>query len=466
MDELLELTASQAARRIADRELGSLEYCNALIEACEATADLNALIDRDWSHLRQAARAADRAPVGFLAGVPIIFKANIDTADLTTSAATGALKSFRAGRNAPVAQALFDEGALLGGKANMHELAFGITNNNAITGPTRNPYDRRMIPGGSSGGVAAAVAARLMPAGIGTDTGASIRLPAALCGCVGLRPTVGRYSASGIVPISHTRDTAGPIVRSVEDAALIDSVLTGTHAAEFSDPGPIKIGVPRAYFYDDLDADVAACIDDALARISGAGIDLVEADIPHVAALNAAVSAPIARYEFTRDLKRYLEEHGLDIGLEEILSGIGSPDVRQVLGDELGPNAVREADYFRALEEGRPKLRRVYAAYFVDNRIDAAIFPTSPLPARPIGDDETVDLSGRRVPTFQTYLRNTDPASNAGIPGLSLPVGLTGAGLPIGLEIDGPAGSDRRLLNIARWLERIFRPFPPPPVWS
>jgi mandelamide amidase len=314
-----------------------------------------------------------------------------------------------------------------------------------------------MIPGGSSGGVAAAIAGFLMPAGIGTDTGASVRLPSALCGCVGFRPTVGRYRNSGIVPISHTRDTVGPIVRNVEDAALIDAVLAGKASTRLDHPGSIRIGVPRAYFYADLDSEVAAVTEQALARIAAAGIELVETDIPHVAELNAAVSAPVARFEFVRDLASYLKEHELHIDMQAVLEGVGSPDVRQVLTDELGSDATPEATYLRALTEDRPKLQRTYADYFGHNRLDAAIFPTAPLPARPIGHDEEVDLGGRLVSTFQTYIRNTDPASNAGIPGLSLPVGRTRRGLPVGMEIDGPVGSDRHLLRISFVLEEAFR---------
>lgn len=466
MNEILELSIAELAKRIRGREVGSLEYCDTVIARCESASRLNAIADHDWAALRQAAREADRSPSGRLAGVPLVFKDNIDTRGLTTAAGTGALKDFRPKRSAPVAQALFDDGALPGAKATMHELAFGITNNNAHTGPARNPYDPSMIPGGSSGGVAVAVAARLMPAGIGTDTGASVRLPAALCGCVGFRPTVGRYSQAGIVPISSTRDTAGPITRTVADAALIDAIIAGAGSVDDPPPREFRLGVPRGYFFADLDGEVATIVEATLARIAGEGIELVEADIPDIGERNSAVSAPIARFEFLRELKRYLAQHDLDIGMAEILDGVKSPDVRQVIVDELGEGAISEDAYLRALHEGRPRLQATYADYFATNRIDAAIFPTSPLPARPIGQDRFVDLDGKRVPTFDTFIRNTDPASNAGIPSLSLPVGLTRGGLPVAVEIDGPAGSDRRVLAIALALEGIVGAIPPPPLPS
>jgi len=460
--ELHELTISQLARLISDREIGSEEYCRFLVARCDALSDLNALADHDWGRLIDAARRADDNPTGELSGIPLALKDNIDTAELTTTAGTGALRDFTATSNAPVLQKLFDEGALLGAKTNMHELAFGITSNNSVTGAVRNPYDRSMIPGGSSGGVAVAVAARMMPGGVGTDTGASIRLPAALCGCVGFRPSIGRYSAKGIVPISHTRDTAGPIVRSVEDAVLLDSIMACQRQDEDELEGPVRIGVPREYFYNDLDPEVSRIIDEILAELSQSGFELVEKDIAGIGTLNHAVSATVARYEFLRDLELYMREHRIDLNMTAVLEGVGSPDVRQVIEGELGSTAVSHSAYDRAITVDRPKLQATYADYFLDNRLDAVIFPTSPLPARPIGQDLTVELNGRSVPTFDTYLRNTDPASNAGIPGINLPARLTETGLPVGLELDAPAGRDRRLLKIAQLVEQVVGVLPNP----
>lgn len=453
-DELTRLTATEAADLIGRREITSLEYCDALIAQCETGCHLNAFSSRDWEALRQDAQNADAHLMGQLMGVPIVFKDNIETAMLTTTAGTGVLTDFRPGRNAPIVSALFAEGTLLGGKGNMHELAFGITTNNAVTGASRNPHDPAMIPGGSSGGVAVAVAAHMMPAGIGTDTGASIRLPAALCGCVGFRPTVGRYDNSGIVPISRTRDTAGPITRSVADVMLLDSILSRDKSTPSIDWRELRLGVPRQHFYADLDPEVAEVIERTLQLLSDAGIDLVDADLRDVSTLNTGVSAPVARYEFTRCLMAYIKCNGLDIDLHQVLDQVGSADVRQVLKADLS-DPVPETVYRQAIEEFRPALQELYADYFRKNRLDAVIFPTSPLPARLIGQDETVELNGRRVPTFDAYIRNVDPASNAGIPGISIPAGLTASRLPVGIEIDGPAGSDTRLLAIAHRIEKV-----------
>ena len=215
----------------------------------------------------------------------------------------------------------------------------------------------------------------------------------------------------------------------------------------------LRLGVPRAAFHVALETGVAAEARRVLELLAGRGVTLVEAEIPDVMGLNAAVGFPIALYEFVRDLPRYLAENDLELSMNDVLDGIGSPDVRGVVASQLGDEAMPEAVYRQALDIDRPRLQRAYASYFEEHAVDALIFPTSPVSARPIGDDETVDLNGERVPTFPTFIRNTDPGSNAGIPGVSLPTGLTGAGLPVGMELDGPAGSDERLLAAAAAVE-------------
>jgi mandelamide amidase len=382
---------------------------------------------------------------------------------MPTTGGTPGLRDNRPKQNAPVVQALLDAGALILGKANLHELAYGITNNNGAFGPARNPYGKDRIPGGSSGGTGVAVGARLAPAGIGTDTGGSVRVPAALCGIAGLRPTVGRYSQAGIVPISHTRDTAGPMARSVADLALIDGVVTGGPRSITAAPlKGLRLGVPRGYYYENLDGALAAVVEDALKRLKDSGVVLVEADVPNVKALDDAVSFPVALFETVTDLTMYLRDHRAGLDFAGLVAKVGSPDVKGILGSLLGEGAVPEAAYREALKTHRPALQAAYADYFKKNRVEAMIFPTTPLPAAKIGEDETTKLNGQDVPTFFTFIRNTDPASNAGTPGLSLPVGLTKSGLPVGMELDGPAGSDRSLLAIGLALEAVFPPLPAP----
>jgi len=207
---LTELTAIDVLAGLKAREFTAFSYVEALLKRSEQRADLNVFINQDGEMMRAAAKRADERleagdETGNLLGLPVVVKDNINTAELPTTGGTPSLKDWQPANNAPVMQALLDAGALLAGKTNMHELAFGITSNNVGYGAVRNPYDKELIPGGSSGGTAAAVAARLAPVGLGSDTGGSCRIPAALCGCVGFRPTLGRYRQEGVIPISYHR---------------------------------------------------------------------------------------------------------------------------------------------------------------------------------------------------------------------------------------------------------------------
>ena len=464
MSEITEWTASAALREIRGRRISAREYAEALLATCERSGALNAFIHIDPERVLDAASRAVPGG-GRLAGLPVPVKDNFDTADMPTTGGTPGLRDHRPARNAPVLRRLAAEGAYVMGKLNMHELAFGITSNNGAFGAARNPYDPDRIPGGSSGGSGAAVAARMAPVAMGTDTGGSVRIPAALCGVAGFRPSAGRYSQEGIVPISNTRDTAGPLARSVEDLALFDSVIAGV-------PGDLpdvslegtRIGVPRAHFYDNLDPDTARVTDETLATLATAGAVLIEADMPDVPKLDEAAGFPIALYETVVELNRYLSESGLDLDFAGLADACASPDVAGLLQGLATPDgAIPEPVYREALTKTRPALQAAYADWFASNDVLAAIFPTTPLPAAPIGEDETVELNGARVPTFFTFIRNTGPSSVAGIPGVTLPAGLSAGGLPIGMEIDGPAGSDRALLALAASVEGVLPAIPPPP---
>ncbi|VTU13805.1 Mandelamide hydrolase [Variovorax sp. SRS16] len=455
-----ELGIVELQRALAQRDLSCADHVEALIARTEAAAGLNGYVDFDPAPLRAQARQADAQRAAGTAlpllGIPIALKDNIDTADLPTSAGTGALRGKRPKADAEIVRRLKAAGAIVAGKANMHELAFGITCNNAVTGAARNPWAPDRIPGGSSGGSAVVVAAGLVPAAIGTDTGASVRLPAALCGVAGLRPTVGRVPGRGIAPIASTRDTAGPIARSVADLALLDAVLTGdaTPVPDASLAG-LRLGIPRERFWGELDAPVAAVMDDALQRLRAAGAVLVEVALPGLDALNDATGFPVALFEFLDEMPRYLRDAGHGVDIAQLLAGIGSPDVAGILRPLLAGGAIPEAVYRGALET-RGQLQRLYRDTFESNAVRALVFPTSPLTARPIGQDETVEFHGRQVPTFLAFIRNTDPGSNAGIPGISLPAGIASDGLPVGLALDAPAGSDRQLLGIAAAIERVL----------
>src|SRR5262249_23645005 len=237
--------------------------------------DLNAFIWQNEDLVLEAARASDKrrghGNLSPLHGLPIVLKDNIETAHAPTTAGTPALRDHHPPKDAPVAAALFSAGAILLGKTNLHELAWGGTSNNVAFGAVHNPYNPSMIPGGSSGGNAAAIAARMCTAGLGTDTGGSIRVPSALCGTVGLRPTCVRYSTERVVPCSHTRDIVGPMARSVKDLILLDSVVTGNHSpVRPAILQGVRVGMPRGYFFDDLDSSLAPIVETALAMLRDA----------------------------------------------------------------------------------------------------------------------------------------------------------------------------------------------------
>ena len=460
-----ELTLLETAAALRARQLGHLEYVQALLQQTKRMAPLNAWISRDPEGLIAQAKSLDQARPKHqmpLAGIPVAIKDNIDTSDLPTSGGTRSLLDARPKRNAPVVDVLLQTGALIAGKTNLHELALGGTTNNAVTGACRNPWNPLRIPGGSSGGSAVAVAARMVPAALGTDTGASVRLPAALCGVVGFRPSTGRYASPGILHLSPTKDTVGPMARCVADVAWLDGLLANDrlHLPNVSLKG-LRLGIPRGDFFEGADPQVLAVIEQALDTLVSEGVVCVTLDVPDLKQLNDATGSTLVMFEMMQSLPAYAKAQGLTLGA--LLAGLGSPDVALLLSRQLGRGRVTATTYAAALAR-RQKLQAAYARHFADHRLDALIFPTCLMTAPLIGQDDKVHLGGRQVPTFQTLIRNTDPGSNAGLPGISLPAGLTAEGLPVGLELDGALGTDRHLLAVAAAIERVLPRLPRPPV--
>ncbi len=453
---IVELQEQLQAQQLSSRQLVSRH-----LEAARRVRHLNAYVTLNEE---QALAEADRLDalrreqkiLGPLHGIPLVVKDNIHVAGIPSTAGTSALRDFSPPQDAPIIKRLKAAGAIILGKANMHELGFGITSNNYAFGAVGNAYDARYIAGGSSGGTAAAIGAGTVSAGLGTDTGGSVRIPAALNGLVGLRPTMGRYPAGGF-SLSSTRGTAGPMAWTVADVALLDAVLSGEeNIPEKVDLQTVRLGVPRQYFYEDLDAEVSMAMERVLSVLRQAGVELVEAELEGIGALNGKIGFPIVLYETRKQLPRYLEQHQIPLSVHDLINQIASPDVKQIMQD-IFQNQVSEEAYREAREVQRPRLQQLYRDYFAAHRLDAMIFPVTPLPACLIeGSDETVMHNGREVSTFLTYIRNTDPSSNAGIPGLVLPAGCSRMGLPIGLELDGPAGSDRKLLALGDALSALL----------
>jgi indoleacetamide hydrolase len=469
------LGVAEAARLIREGKLTSVELTRAYVTRADAQKGLNAFITLDGPRAMAAARQADADLAagrvkGPLHGVPLVVKDNIHVAGMPNTAGTPALREFVPTANAPVVGRLVDAGAFVLGKTNMHELAFGISGYNegfSTAEPigVRNPYDRTRIAGGSSSGTGAAIGARLAPGGLGSDTGGSVRIPAALCGVAGLRPTLGRYSQDAVTPISHSRDTAGPMGQTVADVALLDSVIVGGKPVPRASLQGVKLGVYRAYFFRDLDADVTAVTNAALDKLRQAGATIVEVDMPDLTKLNDAASFPVALYEAYDDLKAYLDRYRVGKSVEQVAQMIASKDVKAtydglVVPRKLpAPNGVVDAApvYRAAMAEARPALLRHFADTFQKYGIDALVAPTTPRVAIAQGPEAS------SLETFLLFIRNTDPGSNAGIPGLTIPAGLgPTTGLPVGLSLDGPRGSDDRLLGIGQAIEQLLGRTPPP----
>lgn len=494
-DEQLALTATQALAAYKAGSLTATAYVTNLINRAKSLSELNAMISFDEAGALAAAKQvdADRAAgktMGALAGLPIVVKDNINTKGLKTTGGTWSLRNFQPKTNAPSVQKLLDAGAIILGKSNLHEWAFGITSTNFTLGidpitkeasrPAKNPYDTSRIPGGSSGGTAIAVAARFAPAGLGTDTGGSTRVPASFCGIAGFRPSVGdgagkgrRYpdTATDALPISTTRDTLGPMGRTVADIALLDAVITGGVVPTAKALKGLKIGIPAA-FWADLDDSVKTVADAAKKKLADAGVVFVEADLTGIMALNDSISFPIALHEPVAAIPAYLSANSAPVTtVAQVQAGLASPDVQgafgAIAGDVFGAAPGGNGAYAAAMVPvtgGRALLQKLYKDYFTAQGVECVLFPTTLLAAPKIdaakGSDKLSYTVGgveqKDKDTFGTCIRNTDPCTNAGLPSLSIPAGLTVGGLPVGMEIDGPLGSDANLLAIGMAIEAVW----------
>jgi aspartyl-tRNA(Asn)/glutamyl-tRNA(Gln) amidotransferase subunit A len=413
----------------------------ALAQAKKAEAELFAPRGRK-SH-------RDRGP---LHGIPISLKDNIYTKDIRTTAGSKILKDFVPLHDAVVWAKLQEAGAILLGKTNLHEFAYGVTTNNPHYGPTRNPWDLGRIPGGSSGGSAAAVAAGLCYGSIGTDTGGSIRIPASLCGVVGLKPGIGRVSAEGVVPLSPRLDFVGPLARTAADAALLlgpifargkkEPSLSSRQKFSAKSLRKLRLGLPKDFFFNLISDDVYLAFHEGVRKLQGRGATVKGISIP---LLNETEDAGnhIAWAEATHYHQQagWFPTHSADYG----------KDVRTRL--EMGAK-VSATMYLKALET-RDKFIQQFHLAMAEAGVDALVLPTTPI-AAPLLGEEITRIGKEDHPTRALLLRLNRPANLGGLPSISIPCGLAATGLPVGLQLIGAVTDEPLLLHVAQVAQALM----------
>lgn len=449
------MTIREAAQSLRKRRLSAVELATAAISRIDRTnASLHAFITVTAGYALERARVADAElrtgrDRGPLHGIPVAVKDLFATRGVLTTAGSKVFSNLVPSFNATTVERLEQAGAVMLGKLNMHELAYGTTSANPHFGAVRNPWNAEYSPGGSSGGSGAAVAANIVYAALGTDTGGSIRIPAAFCGTVGLKPTYGRVSRHGVLPLAYSLDHVGPLTRSVHDAALVLNAIAGFDARDDSssrhptvDYTPeeggsirgVRIGFAQNFFFERLDHDVESSVRGACARAESLGAIVKPVIIPDMAAINA-IGRMILLAEASAHMEPYLgERHRF------------GPDVLSLL--EQG-RLVAATDYINA-----QRLRRRARAQFdkLWDEVDCLLTPTTPN-ATPRADAQSVKLGGVEEDVRLATTRLVRGINVLGLPALSMPCGLSGLGLPIGLQIVGPAFEEALILRVGAALE-------------
>ena len=488
MSALTDLTIAAARAGLDAREFSARELTEAHIQAAEAARELNALVAETFDQARERADAADKRLAagegGLLEGVPLAVKDLYCTRGVHSAACSHILDGFEPPYESTVTENLWREGAVMLGKANMDEFAMGSANVTSYYGNVINPWRRRgddkpLVPGGSSGGSAAAVAARMALGAIGTDTGGSIRQPAAFCGVVGLKPTYGRCSRWGIIAFASSLDQAGPLTRSVEDAALMLRAMAGYDAKDSTSvdvavpdytaalDGEVKglrVGVPAEYRLDGMPGEIETLWRQGVDWFKAAGAEIVDISLPHTKyslptyyiVAPAECSSNLARYDGVRYGLREADDDLTHMYERTRAKGFGAEVQRRIM---IG-TYVLSAGYYDAYYLKAQKLRTLIKGDFQTafQHVDVVLTPTAPSPAFAIGEkmDDPIAM----------YLNDvfTVPASMAGLPGISVPAGLSAEGLPLGLQLIGQPFDEARMLNAAHFLETAAA-FTAQPAW-
>ena len=477
MTELTGLSIAAARDGLAKREFSARELTEAHVRAVESARQLNAFITETPELALEQAAACDArrksGQAGTMDGIPIAMKDLFCTKDVLTTAASHILDGFKPRYESTVSANLWKAGCVMLGKANLDEFAMGSSNITSHYGPVENPWRRRgdnrpLVPGGSSGGSAAAVAARIAMGATGTDTGGSIRQPAAFCGIVGIKPTYGRCSRWGIVAFASSLDQAGPMTRSVRDAAIMLGAMAGhDHKDSTSAPRPVpdfekaltgnikglKIGVPKEYRVDGMSKEIAALWDRGIDWMKAAGAEVREISLPHTKyalavyyiIAPAEASSNLARYDGVRFGLRVPGENLTDMYEKTRAEGFGAEVKRRIL---IG-TYVLSAGYYDAYYKKAQRVRTLIARDFKNafDQVDVLLAPTAPTPAFAIGEkmDDPIAM----------YLNDvfTVPASLAGLPAMSVPAGLSSEGLPLGLQLIGKPFDEESVLRVGGVLE-------------
>ncbi|WP_170975685.1 amidase family protein [Rhizobium sp. FY34] len=393
---------------------------------------------------------------GPLSGIPFGVKDNIDSLPFATTGGSPGLTDYFPATDAPAVARLKAAGGYVPVKLSLHELAFGITSNNSHAGPVRNPYDPKRVAGGSSGGNAAAVARSVIPFALGTDTGGSTRIPAAFCGIAGFRPSTGRYPSGGVLTLSTTRDTIGPMAVDCSDLLEIDGLIVPEEQGVPVIARRLRIGLLNASAGLSLQTDAA--FGKAILALEAAGVaDFVPLDVPAFADLDERMGHAIVFNEAADVWERFCrEKRGLSLSAFAEL--IASPDVRHVFGSLEHLALETRPAFERAVHGGLlGALRKDYADLFSANGLDLIAMPTSPVPPPFIGEDMTMATDLGLKSTFDTVARNTALATLTGAPSLSIPAGLDAGGLPVGLMIEGRPGEDRFVLAAGARIESVLK---------
>lgn len=421
----------------------------------EINAFITPLIDEALALAKRAeAEIAENGRKSPLDGIPVALKDLFFTAGVRTTAGSKVLSQFVPEEDGTVARKLKEAGSLLIGKTNTHEFAFGPTNESSYFGPTRNPWDSRLISGGSSGGSGAAVATGMAYMAMGTDTGGSIRIPACLVGVVGFKPSYGLVSLNGIVPLSYSCDHPGPLARSVMDIALTMDIIAGLDdermpkvsgfARALSVPGDkplagMLIGVPANFFFDKVEPEIEHLVREAIHRMEAAGAVTEEVFIPRIDEV-FAVTSTVMSWEAAQYHRHYLEQRPDDY----------QPDVKTRLEKALNITDAEYHDAMRLMAEIRREMDQVYS------RVALLATPTLPVVAYPIGQT-SIMVRGNMEPARDTLVRHTRLANLTGGPAISVPCGLTAQRLPCGIQIMGKPLDDLTVLRAAHVCEMLMK---------